>query len=58
MLERIILEKGNLAYYCAENDKVDGYVAATVYEKVAWVGPLMSRNAEVAVSLIQAILAR
>ena len=22
-----IVEKGNLAYYCAQNDKVDGYVA-------------------------------
>jgi GNAT superfamily N-acetyltransferase len=58
LLQNIIVEKGNLAYYCAENGKMDGYVAATVFEKAAWVGPLMSRKAEVAVSLLQTILVR
>lgn len=40
LLDSIILEKGNLSYCRFEDDAVVGYVAATVYEKMAWLGPL------------------
>ena len=59
LLESIILEKGNLCYYVPEGDKVIGYAAATVYKKMAWVGPLICRKNDVdaAVLLFKAILA-
>jgi len=60
LLESIILEKGNLSYYCSENKHVVGYVAATVYESMAWVGPLIceTANVDVAISLIKAVLSK
>ena len=60
LLESIILEKGNLSYYLAENDAVIGYVAAKVYEKMAEVGPLICQAGHVddAVSLLNAVLAK
>jgi predicted GNAT family acetyltransferase len=60
LLESIILEKGNLSYYSSENNHIVGYVAATVYESMAWVGPLISEseNAEAANSLVKSVLAR
>jgi N-acetylglutamate synthase-like GNAT family acetyltransferase len=60
LLESIVLEKGNLSYCIFENNMVVGYVAATVYEKMTWIGPLNcigDRN-DVAVSLLKAILAK
>ncbi len=60
LLESIILEKGNLSYYLAENDEVVVYGAAKVYEKMAEVGPLICREGHVveAVSLLKAALAQ
>ena len=60
LLKSIILEKGNLSYYLAENDAVVGYVAAKVYEKMAEVGPLICQAGHVddAVSLLKAVLAK
>jgi predicted N-acetyltransferase YhbS len=60
LLESIILENNNLGYCKIEKNEVVGYVAATVYEKMAWVGPLMCKagRVEVAASLIQAVLAK
>ena len=59
LLESIILEKGNLGYYALEGNEVVGYVAATVYEKMAWVGPLICQadQVDVAASLLKAVLA-
>ena len=60
LLESIVLEKGNLSYCIFKNNMVVGYVAATVYETMAWIGPLNcidDRN-DVAVSLLKAILAK
>ena len=56
LLESIILEEGNLSYYLSEGNAVVGYVAATVYEKTAWVGPLICQegNVDAAVSLLRA----
>jgi GNAT superfamily N-acetyltransferase len=60
LLESIILEKGNLSYCLFENNVVVGYVAATVYETMAWIGPLNCRGGrhDVAISLIEATLAK
>ena len=60
LLESIILEKGNLSYYYFENNHVIGYVAATVYESMAWVGPLICEagNVDAAISLLKAVLSK
>ena len=60
LLEYIILEKGNLSYCCIENGEFSGYVAATVYEKMAWVGPLVCKagKPEVANSLVSTVLSK
>ena len=58
LLESIIYEKGNLAYYISKGGEVIGYVAATVYETMAWVGPLMFHegNEGIAVKLLKGVL--
>jgi GNAT superfamily N-acetyltransferase len=60
LLESIILEKGNLSYCWMENDQVTGYVAATVYERMAWVGPLICKTGktEVANSLVTSVFSK
>jgi predicted N-acetyltransferase YhbS len=60
ILESIILEEGNLSYCWMENGKVSGYVAATVYEKMAWVGPLVCKTGEneVANSLVTTVFSK
>jgi GNAT superfamily N-acetyltransferase len=60
LLESIVLEKSNLSYYVFENNLVVGYVAATVYETMAWIGPLNCKGNrhDVALSLIEATLAK
>jgi predicted N-acetyltransferase YhbS len=56
LLESIIREEGNLSYFVSAGGGVVGYVAATVYEKSAWVGPLICQegNLDAAVSLLRA----
>ena len=58
LLESIILEKSNLSYFKLEGKEVAGYVAATVYEKMAWIGPLICLEGKVdfATSLLQVVL--
>ena len=60
LLASIILEKGNLYYYFPDGKEVVGYVAATVYQTMAWIGPLMCRkgNDVEAVELIRGILGK
>jgi predicted N-acetyltransferase YhbS len=60
LLESIILEEGNLSYYASKGNEVVGYVAATVYETMAWVGPLMCQegNVDDAVTLLKVVLAK
>jgi len=60
LLESIILEKGNLSNCCLENDEVTGYLTATVYEKMAWLGPLVCKDGKyaVAASLVKAVLSK
>ena len=47
LLESIILEKRNLSYYVSESEEVVGYIAATVQEKNAWIGPLICQTPRV-----------
>jgi hypothetical protein len=60
LLKSIILEEGNLGYFVSEENEAIGYVAATVYEKMAWVGPLACQEGKVddAVSLVKAVLTK
>ena len=60
LLESIILETGNLSNYISEGDEFVGYVAATVYETMAWIGPLICQegNIEAAIKLVKAVLTK
>jgi predicted N-acetyltransferase YhbS len=60
LLESIVLVDGNLGFYESKGKEVVGYIAATVYETMAWVGPLMCQQGEVdsAASLLEAVLAK
>ncbi len=60
LLESIILEQGNLSYYVSEDEEVTGYIAATVYETMAWVGPLVCQEGKVdaAVTLLKGVLSK
>jgi GNAT superfamily N-acetyltransferase len=60
LLESIILEKSNLAYYLPKDNKIVGYVASTVYETMAWIGPLICKEGsnDAAVKLLKAVLGK
>jgi GNAT superfamily N-acetyltransferase len=60
LLEQIILEKGNPSFYMAEGNTVTGYVAATVCEMNAWIGPLVCQdgNIKAAISLVKGVLGK
>jgi predicted GNAT family acetyltransferase len=60
LLESIILDEGNLNYYVSKDDETTGYVAATVYETMAWVGPLVCQegNVNAAVMLLEEVLSK
>jgi GNAT superfamily N-acetyltransferase len=60
LLESIVLEKDNVSYCISDNSDLVGYVAATIYETIAWIGPLVcqaTRN-DVANLLINAALTK
>jgi GNAT superfamily N-acetyltransferase len=60
LLKSIILEKNNLSYCLSRGNEVVGYVAATVYQTMAWIGPLTCQkgNVDAAVTLLKAVLAK
>ena len=60
LLKSIILQEGNAAYYVSDGKEVIGYVAATIYESMAWVGPLICQpnRPDVAASLVKSILSQ
>ncbi len=60
LLESIMLEKRNLCYHIIDNEGVVGFVAATVYETAAWIGPLVCRknSFDATVLLVREILAK
>ncbi len=60
LLKSIICEKGNLGYYVSNSDGILGYLASTMYNELAWVGPLVFRkgNSSLVASLVRAVLAK
>jgi GNAT superfamily N-acetyltransferase len=58
LFKSIVLVEGNIGYFVNGNAKVDGYVAAKVYEDMAEVGPLACSpdRPEVALKLLKAAL--
>jgi len=60
LLESIILEQGNLGYYLSDRTGIVGYIAATVYDKMAWIGPLMCQKEKVedASKLLKGVLGK
>jgi GNAT superfamily N-acetyltransferase len=60
LLESIILEKRNLGYYLSNRTGVVGYIAATVYDTMAWIGPLMCQKEKVddASKLLKSVLGK
>jgi GNAT superfamily N-acetyltransferase len=60
LIESIILDEGNLSYVVSKADALTGYVAATVYETMAWVGPLVCQegNDNAAAMLLKRVLSK
>ena len=60
LLESIVLEDTNAGYYISDRGHVVGYVAATIYESMAWIGPLICvpSRYDVAGKLVSAVLAK
>ena len=60
LLEPILRDPDNLCYIAVDDREIAGYCAATVYEEMAGVGPLMCRrnSSGVAVALLQTVLGK
>jgi predicted N-acetyltransferase YhbS len=58
LLESIILDKNNTSCYVSEGGEILGYATATVYEKAAWLGPLICQQhrSDIAIALVKSIL--
>lgn len=58
LLESIICTQGNASFYIYENRSVVGYIAATIYESMAWLGPLVCAPSryDIALPLVKAAL--
>lgn len=60
LLEPIVFEDTNVGYYLSERGHIVGYIAATIYESAAWIGPMICQPSryDVAGKLISAVLAK
>jgi len=60
LLQSIILDPNNTSCCISQDDQILGYVAATVYEKAAWIGPLIcqSQRPDIAVALVNSVLSK
>lgn len=61
LIESIVLEDGNAGYYMTDGGHVVGYVAAMIYESMAWIGPMVcdpSKKYEFAGRLVSSILSK
>lgn len=61
LINSIVLEDSNAGYYISDQGHVVGYIAATIYEKMAWIGPLVcdpSKRYDFAGRLFSSILAK
>ncbi len=60
LLKSIIFEPNNFNCYFSENNEVLGYVASTVNQSMAWIGPLIcdASRPDVAILLVKAVLSK
>jgi predicted N-acetyltransferase YhbS len=60
LLESIILGTNNVNFYFSEDNKVLGYVASTVNQSMAWIGPLICdpSRPDIAILLVKAVLSK
>ncbi len=60
LLKSIVLQQGNASYYVSDGGDFIGYVSATVYERMAWIGPLICQASrhDIAISLVKAVLTK
>jgi predicted N-acetyltransferase YhbS len=60
LLESIVFDDSNAGYYVSDRGHVVGYVAATIYESMAWIGPLICvpSRYDVAGKLVSAVLSK
>jgi GNAT superfamily N-acetyltransferase len=60
LFERMLCEEGNICYYCAEKDQIQGFIMAKAYGQMAEIGPLVCKldQKHVAVSLVKKTLAK
>ena len=60
LLESIIFEPDNVSCHFSENREVVGYVASTVNQSMAWIGPLICNASrfDVAILLVKAVLSK
>jgi GNAT superfamily N-acetyltransferase len=60
LIESIALEVGNAGYYVSDRGHVVGYVASTIYDSMAWIGPLicLPSRYDVVGNLVSAVLAK
>jgi GNAT superfamily N-acetyltransferase len=60
LLESVICTQGNIGFYVSENRSAVGYVAATIYESMAWLGPMIcvASRYDIALVLIKAALSK
>jgi predicted N-acetyltransferase YhbS len=61
LIQSIVLEDGNAGYYATDGGHVVGYVAATIYSSMAWIGPLVcdpSKRYAFAGRLVSSVLSK
>ena len=60
LLESIILKPTNLSYFVSEGKEDLGYVASTIYESMAWIGPLICKESrpDIAILLLKAVISK
>jgi len=60
LIDSIVLEAGNAGYYVSDRGHVVGYIAATIYQSMAWIGPLVCTPSrfDVAGKLVSAVLTK
>ncbi|MCW4030664.1 MAG: GNAT family N-acetyltransferase [Candidatus Bathyarchaeota archaeon] len=58
LLESIIEDPDNRSFCIFDGTNLAGYVAATVYEHTAWIGPLIAQTIEAATALTNTMVSR
>ncbi len=60
LIDSIVLEDGNAGYYVSDRGHVAGYIAATIYQSMAWIGPLVCvpSRYDVAGKLVSSVLTK